>query len=71
MRNRPSKALQLFLYDRYVEKDVRDEAVECKEFDDLVTGKLKELFKELSAPEVGFRRTTDTAICGWCDFRKI
>lgn len=89
VKNRPSKALQLFLYDRYVEKDVRDEAVEnviypvpklfnsgilssseCKEFDDLVTGKLKELFKELSAPEVGFRRTTDTAICGWCDFRK-
>ena len=88
--DRPEKALQLFLYDMYVENDVKGNAVEnviypvpqlfsseilsspeCGRFNDIVKDKLKTLFSELSSPDTGFRRTADTSLCGYCDFRKI
>lgn len=90
VKDRPSKALQLYLYDRYVENDVKEFAVEnviypvpqlfsseimtskeCAEFNAEVTGRLKGLFEQLSDPGTGFRRTGDTSICSYCDFRKI
>lgn len=90
VKDRPSIALQLFLYDRYVAEDVKGMEVEnvlypvpslfgsdilsspeCPEFDALAEEGLKSLFASLSDPGTGFRRTEDTGICQYCDFRKI
>lgn len=87
---RPSIALQLFLYDRFVAKDVAGKTVEnvlypvqkmftsgiltsqeCREFDAMVSEKLKDVFADILDPEKGFMRTEDTKVCGYCDFKKI
>ena len=42
-----------------------------KKFYDAVSGHLEKMIDEMCDPEVGFRRTQDEKICGFCDFRTI
>lgn len=42
-----------------------------KKFYDAVSGHLEKMVDEMCDPEVGFRRTQDEKICGFCDFRTI
>ena len=42
-----------------------------KKFYDAVSGHLEKMIDEVCDPEVGFRRTQDEKICGFCDFRTI
>ncbi|MGN1233780.1 MAG: PD-(D/E)XK nuclease family protein [Candidatus Cryptobacteroides sp.] len=88
---RPKIALQLFLYDRFVEKmkleynelenviypvpklftgDIYASGT-SKEFEKLVTEKLRDILAEISDKDKGFKRTGDEKTCGYCDFRKL
>ena len=88
---RPKIALQLFLYDRFVEKmkleynelenviypvpklftgDIYASGT-SKEFERLVTERLRGVLADISDPDRGFRRTGDEKTCGYCDFRKL
>ena len=40
-------------------------------FFDAVSGNLSNLLDEMCDPEVGFRRTEDEHVCGYCDFKTI
>ena len=44
---------------------------ECEKFNEIVVEKLSKVFEDLSDPDTCFRRTTDTDVCKYCDFRKI
>lgn len=44
---------------------------ECVRFDEIVSEKLSGLMSEISDPDTGFRRTSETSVCSYCDFRKI
>ncbi|MGM9742414.1 MAG: PD-(D/E)XK nuclease family protein [Candidatus Cryptobacteroides sp.] len=89
-KNRPKIALQLFLYDKFVEKETAGMKVEnvlypvpklftsdilsseeCKEFNEIVQGRLEGVFRDISDPGSGFAMTEDTSVCKYCDFRKI
>ena len=48
------------------------EAIPLSEkFYSLMKDRLKSLLEELDNPEIPFRRTEDTAVCAYCDYRKI
>ena len=42
-----------------------------RKFFDAVSGHLEKMVGEMCDPDVGFRRTQDEKICGFCDFRTI
>lgn len=42
-----------------------------KVFFDSVSEKLKAVLDEMCDPDVGFRRTADESVCGYCDFKTI
>ena len=42
-----------------------------KTFFDAVSGNLSALLDEMCDPDVGFRRTEDEHVCGYCDFKTI
>ena len=44
---------------------------ECPEFNEQVLSRLDGLFRSISDPGTGFRRTADSKVCAYCDFRKI
>jgi len=90
--SRPKIALQLFLYDKFMESDADyagktfynciykvptlftseiNNIEKCEDFDDKVEERLKTLFDEMTDLSKPFRRTSDTRLCGYCDFKNI
>lgn len=92
VKNRPKIAMQLFLYDMFIEdsdmvkgKEIVNsiypaaklfvspvmEVARSARFTELMKEKLKGMLEEISDLSVGFRRTSDTKTCEYCDFKTI
>src|SRR5574344_468994 len=90
--SRPKIALQLFLYDKFLESNEEyrgktfykciykvptlftseiNKIEKCEEFDHMVEDRLKTLFDDMTNLSIPFRRTEDTKLCGYCDFKNI